>query len=79
MQVLALAHSLVPCVDEKSGQLTYRTPSPDELALHDWVLTNGFRFLRRDSDVLTFAQGGAFVLRAQHPLSSLSPQTPRCR
>ena len=58
MQVLCLCHSLVPCMDEKTGQIVYRTPSPDELALHEWAVTNGFRFLRRDSDSLTYMQGG---------------------
>lgn len=61
MQVLVLCHSLVPCRDSQ-GQLQYRTPSPDESALHTWAMSNGFRFIRREADQLTYLQGGDAVI-----------------
>jgi len=55
--VLGLCHSLVAVVDDKRGDLSYRTPSPDEAALHSWIMQLDFQFLKRTTELLVLREG----------------------
>ncbi|EFA84150.1 transmembrane protein [Heterostelium album PN500] len=58
LRILALCHTVIPEIDETTGETVYQSQSPDELALVQTAKSNGFIFLGRKSDEMVIRELG---------------------
>ncbi|EGC28908.1 hypothetical protein DICPUDRAFT_51588 [Dictyostelium purpureum] len=58
LRILSLCHTVISEVDEATGNITYQSQSPDELALVHTASNNGFVFLDRRSDEILLRENG---------------------
>ncbi|KYQ93719.1 transmembrane protein [Tieghemostelium lacteum] len=61
LRVLCLCHTVVSEIEESSGNITYQSQSPDELALVNTASNNGYVFLDRKTDEILVREGGVNV------------------
>ncbi|KAM9966517.1 hypothetical protein ACTFIR_006735 [Dictyostelium discoideum] len=58
LRILSLCHTVISEVDEATGNITYQSQSPDELALVHTASNNGFVFLDRRTDEILLRENG---------------------
>eukprot|EP01133_Synstelium_polycarpum_P012152 gene12152-14219_t len=58
LRILALCHTVVSEIDETTGEISYQSQSPDELALVDTASRNGHVFLQRKTDEMLVRENG---------------------
>ncbi|EGG15352.1 transmembrane protein [Cavenderia fasciculata] len=73
LRVLSLCHTVVSELEEATGNITYQSQSPDELALVQTARNNGYFFVNRKSDEIIVRENGvdtAYALLAILEFSS---------
>eukprot|EP01132_Coremiostelium_polycephalum_P003773 gene3773-4697_t len=61
LRILSLCHTVISETDEATGQITYQSQSPDELALVRAASNNGYVFLNRKTDEIMVRENGVDV------------------
>ncbi|GAM25814.1 hypothetical protein SAMD00019534_089890 [Acytostelium subglobosum LB1] len=58
LRIIALCHTVIPEIDENTGEIIYQAQSPDELALVHTAKANGHVFLSRKTDEMIVKENG---------------------
>ncbi|KAF2074244.1 hypothetical protein CYY_004454 [Polysphondylium violaceum] len=61
LRILSLCHTVISEIDENTGNITYQSQSPDELALVHTASNNGFVFLERKTDEILLRENGVDI------------------